>query len=113
MRWLIKELVWSSLSVETLQYAATLSLLFVLQIVAGIGNAIVFSLLMAMVITGVKKDVMTTTMGMFQAIYGVGMVVGPIVLGSVGDYFGLTTGFIVVGTLGIITIYSATRLKYE
>jgi len=89
-----------------------LSILFALQIVAGIGNAIVFSLLMGMVISGVKKEVMTTTMGMFQAIYGVGMVVGPIVLGNVGDYFGLTIGFIVVGVLGLIALYSATRLDY-
>lgn len=93
-------------------FVSNLCILFALQIVAGVGNAIVFSILMAMVIIGVKKDVMTTTMGMFQGIYGVGMVVGPIVLGSFGDWFGLTTGFMVVGVLGLIAFYSATRLKY-
>lgn len=93
-------------------FVPKLSMLFALQIIAGIGNSIVFSILMAMVINGVGKDVMTTTMGMFQAIYGTGMVIGPIVLGSLGDSFGLTIGFVVVGSLGLIAIYSANRLKY-
>ncbi|MDY0235787.1 MAG: MFS transporter [Gudongella sp.] len=93
-------------------FVPNLGMLFALQIIAGIGNSIVFSLLMAMVISGVRKEVMTTTMAMFQAIYGSGMVVGPIILGIFGDLFGLTVGFLIVGSLGLFAIYSANRLKY-
>lgn len=91
---------------------SSLKLLFAFQILAGIGNAIVFSLLMAMVIDGVNKEVMTTTMGVYQAIYGVGMVIGPIILGFVGDYFGLTYGFVIIGILGLLAIYSSNKLDY-
>ncbi|NLY36236.1 MAG: MFS transporter [Tissierellia bacterium] len=93
-------------------FIPNLSVFYIVQMVAGIGNAIVFSLLMAMVISGVKKEVMATTMGVFQALYGIGMVIGPIILGSIGDYFGLTLGFVVVGLLGVFALYSANRLEY-
>lgn len=93
--------------------APNLYVLYMLQIIAGIGSSMAFTLLMAMVISGVKGHLMTTTMGLFQAIFGIGMVVGPVVLGSVGDYFGLTTGFIVVGILGILSIGSVYRLDFK
>lgn len=93
--------------------APNLYVLYMLQIMAGIGSSMAFTLLMAMVISGVKGHIMTTTMGLFQATFGIGMVVGPIVLGSVGDYFGLTTGFIVVGILGILSIGSVYRLDFK
>lgn len=93
--------------------APNLYILYILQIIAGIGSSMAFSLLMAMVIKGVKGHLMTTTMGLFQAVFGIGMVIGPIVLGSVGDYFGLTMGFIVVGVLGLISIGSVYRLEFK
>ncbi|MNY37108.1 Major Facilitator Superfamily protein [compost metagenome] len=39
-------------------------------------------------------------MGFFQAIYGLGMFVGPVLMGIIGDYFSLNQGFIVLGILG-------------
>lgn len=92
-------------------FAPNLFTLYGLQIIAGMGYAITFPLLMGLVIQGVDSNLMTTTMGFFQAAYGVGMIVGPIVLGSVGDYFGLTAGFIVVGSIGIISMASTMKIK--
>lgn len=92
-------------------FAPSLTILYILQFIAGIGNAIAFSLLMAAVIEGVESHLMTTTMGFYQAAFGVGMILGPMILGSIGDYFGLTAGFIVVGLLGIFGITSILRFK--
>lgn len=92
-------------------FAPNLIILYILQFIAGIGNAIAFSLLMAAVIEGVESHLMTTTMGFYQAAFGVGMILGPMILGSIGDYFGLTAGFIVVGLLGIFGITSILRFK--
>lgn len=92
-------------------FAPSVNILYILQFIAGIGNAIAFSLLMAAVIEGVDSHLMTTTMGFYQAAFGVGMILGPMVLGGIGDYFGLTAGFMVVGLLGILGIFSILGFK--
>ena len=45
-------------------------------------------------------DKRATAMGFFQAIYGLGMFIGPVLMGIIGDYFSLNEGFIVLGVLG-------------
>lgn len=90
---------------------SSLKILYILQLIAGAGNAIAFSLLMAMVIKGVESNLMNTTMGFFQAVFGIGMIVGPIILGSIGDLFGLTIGFIVVGVLGTFAMSTIFIIK--
>lgn len=92
-------------------FVPNLILLYTMQFVSGVGNAITFPLLMSMVIKDVDKNLMTTTMGFYQAAYGVGMILGPIILGSVGDLFGLTYGFIVVGLLSMVSIWSVIRME--
>lgn len=92
-------------------FAPNLIILYIMQFISGIGNSITFPLLMSMVIKGVDSSMMTTTMGFYQATYGLGMIAGPIVLGSIGDVFGLTYGFIVVGFLSMLSILSVVKSK--
>lgn len=44
-----------------------------------------------------------TAMGFYQAIYGLGMFLGPLFMGSVGDLLTLNQGFIILGLLGCVT----------
>lgn len=90
-----------------------LKLLFLVQLIAGMGNAIIFTLLMTMVMEGVEESLMTTTMGFYQAVYGIGMIFGPVILGGIGDIFGLKIGFTVIGFIGIAGMFSASRIKQE
>lgn len=90
-----------------------LYLLYIMQLISGIGNIIVFTILMSMVIKDVDSNLMTTTMGFYQAVFGVGMFIGPMLLGSVGEIFGLTTGFIVVGIIGIVSVWYINRLSVK
>ena len=53
----------------------------------------------------------TPTDRFFQAVFGIGMIVGPIILGSIGDLFGLTIGFIVVGVLGTFAMSTIFIIK--
>ncbi|SNS80838.1 Predicted arabinose efflux permease, MFS family [Anaerovirgula multivorans] len=92
-------------------FVPTLTMLYVVQMINGIGNAISFPLLTGLVIRNVESNLRNTAMGFYQALYGVGMIVGPILLGNIGDRFGLVSGFIVTGLLGIIAI--ASILLYE
>lgn len=94
-------------------FVPNLIILYIFQLISGIGNAITFSLLMAMVIEGVESNIMTTTMGFFQAIYGIGMIIGPIILGYIGDIFNLTIGFMVVGFIGLTSIFLVNNIEYK
>lgn len=87
-------------------FASSVSMLYVIQTISGIANAMTFPLLMGLAIQNVASDLRTTIMGFFQAMYGIGMIVGPILIGSVGDQFGLATGFIVTGMFGLIAMIS-------
>ncbi|HHW67111.1 MAG TPA: MFS transporter [Epulopiscium sp.] len=87
-------------------FVPNLYLLYLVQIISGIGRAMTFPMLMGLVIRNVEPNLRTTTMGFYQAIYGVGMILGPVLLGVIGDKFGLMTGFITTGLLGILAIIS-------
>ncbi len=94
-------------------FAPDLRYLYILQLLSGIGNAITFTLLMSMVIKNVDTSLRTTTMGFYQAVYGIGMIIGPVLLGFIGDMLGLTAGFIVTGLIGLISIVLVMMLKEE
>ena len=85
-------------------FIPSLTMLYVVQIFNGIGNALSFPLLMGLVIKNIGSELRTTVMGFYQAAYGIGMIVGPILLGSIGDHFGLVTAFVVTGFLGVFAI---------
>jgi len=87
-------------------FVPNLYLLYLIQIISGIGKAMTFPMLMGLVIKNVQPSLRTTTMGFYQAIYGIGMIMGPILLGAIGDTFGLISGFIITGLLGILAIVS-------
>ena len=92
-------------------FTTKLYILYIMQLISGIGNIIVFTLTMSMVIKGVETNLMTTTMGFYQAVFGLGMILGPILLGNIGDIFGLTAGFIVVGILGLVSVWYTNKLS--
>ncbi|WP_187274416.1 MFS transporter [Paenibacillus sp. N3.4] len=56
-----------------------------------------------MSIKHMSADKRATAMGFFQAIYGLGMFVGPVLMGFISDWFSLNQGFIVLGILGILS----------
>lgn len=58
------------------------------QVIAGFAFALLSSLLMSECVRGVKAGERTTAMGIYQAVYGIGMTVGPIYMGSVIDSLG-------------------------
>ncbi len=41
-------------------------------------------------------------MGFFQAVYGIGMTIGPAILGVVGDTLGFNWGFVFTGMVSIV-----------
>lgn len=58
------------------------------QIVVGFAFALLNSLLMSECVKGVQAGERTTAMGIYQAVYGIGMTIGPIYMGSIRGSFG-------------------------
>lgn len=92
--------------------APHLTLLFVLQLMSGIGNGIAFPLLTGLVIRDVAEYLRNTTMGFFQAFFGLGMILGPIILGFVSETWSLSYGFWTIGLFGIGSLVFMYRHQF-
>lgn len=94
--------VLSALLCVVMPWINSLWLLYIAQFISGIGRSMVFPLLMGLGIEHIEPDKRATAMGMFQAVYGIGMVFGPILLGFIAQSYGLTAGFAVTGIIGFV-----------
>jgi MFS family permease len=82
-------------------YATQMMPLYAAQVVGGIGRGSAFPLLMGLSIKSVAVERRATAMGFFQAVYALGMFLGPVLVGFLSDMVGLTWGFWAVGILGV------------
>ena len=89
--------------------------LFAVQIITSTGGLLSYTLLMGLSIRDIPSEHRATAMGFFQAVYGVGMFMGPFVTGWVGHSFGLLTAFLftgVVGAIGAVAVFVFARRGY-
>ncbi|WP_409344351.1 MFS transporter [Paenibacillus sp. MBLB4367] len=84
-------------------FTHSLWLLIVTQSIAGFGRGFTSPVLMALSIKHISPEKRATAMGFYQAIYGLGMFVGPLFMGIAGDWLTLREGFVIVGVLGCAT----------
>ncbi|MCL2285116.1 MAG: MFS transporter [Firmicutes bacterium] len=78
----------------------SLWMLFTVQIAASLGGAIVGTLLLGLCISDISGEKRATAMGFFQAVYGLGMFLGPFVTGHISHGFGLMAAFVFTGAVG-------------
>lgn len=74
----------------------------ILQMIGGFGRGLAFSLTMGLGIQNVRQELRATAMGFFQAVYGIGITLGPVAAGFLKDAYSLNTAFIVLGILGVL-----------
>ncbi len=91
-----------SLSCMAIPFVRSMPLLYLTQVVGGFASGLIFPLLMGLSIKTVVDGKRASAMGFFQAIYGVGMFAGPVLVGSVSDAFSLAWGFWLVGIVGLV-----------
>lgn len=91
----------------------SLGLLYVAQFVGGVGRSMTMPLLMGLSIEQIEIESRSTAMGIFQAVYGVGMVLGPVLLGSVSEMYNISTGFFVIGSIGLLAVVMVAIWKKE
>ncbi|MDR3564394.1 MAG: MFS transporter [Negativicutes bacterium] len=93
-------------------FATSMATLYLSQIAAGLGWGLAFSLLMEYGINPVAENKRATAMGYLQAIYSVGMFVGPVLVGLLAGSVGLDWGFWAVGATGLAAaVISAIWLR--
>jgi len=89
--------------------------LFVVQVLISTGNVLAYTLLMGLSIRDMPSERRATAMGFFQAVYGLGMFLGPFVTGWLGHGFGLHAAMVVtgvVGGLGVVGVIWFVRRGY-
>ena len=98
---------------------AHVPLLAISQGVNGFGRGMVQPLLMGLSIRETPSEDRATAMGVYQAIYAIGMCTGPITTGAIADTFSLSGAFIIAGTISVVAALAAlillrrTRREYQ
>ncbi len=89
-------------------FVTGLAALFALQVIGGFGRGLIFPLLLGLSIGSVAADRKATAMGFFQAAYGMGMFLGPLIAGKLSQAAGLDWGFWAAGLIGVVGTAVAT-----
>jgi len=77
-------------------------LLETVMVAYGLGSGVLGTILMALSIRSVAPQQRATAMGVYQAIYAAGMLLGPLLSGFVGDSLGLASVFYLSASLCLV-----------
>jgi len=91
-------------------FTETITQLYIVQMVGGVGNTLTFSLLMGVSVQNVSTEKRGAAMGFFQSIYGIGMMIGPPIMGLIATYGGLNAGFFTMAGIAAISTFAAALL---
>lgn len=73
--------------------------LYASQTLGGISNIMTSSILMSMIIRYVPQENQSTAMGLYQALYGIGMTLGPMMTGQLVNRFDYSAAYLAMGAL--------------
>ena len=96
-----------SISLFVIPFISAVPVLMASQISCGLGSGVLMTLFMVLSIHGVPQQHQATAMGVFQAVYAVGMLAGPLTSGFLGSVLGLSTIFYLAASLIIVIIILA------
>jgi len=80
----------------------SLPLLFVSTVVMGLGNGLLFPILLGLSIQDVDLSHRSTAMGIHQAVYAIGMFTGPWIGGILADAYGMRAMFAIVAAFCLV-----------
>ena len=86
------------------------------QVVGGIGRGFLSASLMSLAILSVPQRERATAMGVYQAVYAIGMFLGPLIGGIIGEHAGLGTVFVSTGIISIaagLVAARTLRVRYD
>jgi DHA1 family multidrug resistance protein-like MFS transporter len=97
----------SGVSLLAVPFIPSVPILMLIQICFGLGSGVLMTTLMALSIRNVPREHQATAMGIYQAVYAVGMLTGPLVSGFLGAELGLDSIFFAAASLSIVVMILA------
>ncbi|HIW34597.1 MAG TPA: MFS transporter [Candidatus Paenibacillus intestinavium] len=94
----------SGLCTLALIFVDSLPLMYLTQILNGFAQGLHLPLLLSFAISRVESNVRATAMGLYQALYSVGMFSGPLIAGMLNENFGINSGFLFGSILAFIAL---------
>jgi MFS family permease len=85
--------------------------LFVMTVIGGFAQGLIFSLLMGIIIKIVTPEKRNTTMGFYQSVYGLGIFLGPVIVGIFSNYFSINWGFAFTALIGFAAAGMSWRIR--
>lgn len=90
--------------------ARNLPQLFALQILGGTSSTLTFGVLIGQSVRDIPQHLRAVAMGVYQAVYGIGMTLGPILMGLMIDAGGLKTAFMAMAVFALLSALLAWRM---
>ena len=94
-------------------YFENLILLILLRLIGGIGGGIIFSSCMSSIVRGFQENYQASAMGIFQAVYAIGMFLGPVISGIIGSRINLESVFIFSSFISLLIITVCFFIRSE
>jgi MFS family permease len=79
-------------------------LIYSLQALAGFSFGMAFAAFMSLSIVNTTPDEQSTRMGLFQTIYSLGMVIGPVIMGVMLQHINLPSGYLFIAALSVVAV---------
>ena len=95
--------VVTAIGTGMIPFTESLPHLYLAQAIGGLGRGMMQPILMAVAVEAVPQSERGTAMGIFQAVYAVGMFGGPALGGVLGDLVGLSGVFLSTAALCLVT----------
>lgn len=81
--------------------ARSMTELYLCQVLAGVSFSLTFTILMGQCVRTVPIDSRSIGMGIYQAVYGIGMTIGPVLMGYLIEWAGIKSAFFMVAVLAV------------
>lgn len=92
----------AAFSTTATPYITNLNLLFLVQGLGALLRGLAYPIMMGLAIQGVPKEEKAAAMGFFQAVYAIGMFLGPAAAGFIAQALGLGGVFICAGAIYLV-----------
>jgi MFS family permease len=94
--------VITGISLLAIPFTPEVTVLMAIQVSFGLGNGVLMTVLMALSIRDVSREQQATAMGVYQALYAIGMLTGPLVSGFLGAGLGLSAVFYLAAAFSLL-----------
>ena len=100
--WIMLAFLLLALYCALVPIVASSYLILLLQIVPGMATGILFSLLTFKAMSDIPADVRSAAMGLFQAIYALGMTLFPVIVGYVSLQYSMTLAYFILAISAVL-----------